>query len=44
VLLGRVIGVPAELLVAPVDHIVAHHRWLGLGLLGNALEFHGYRW
>ena len=43
-LTGLTLGFPQELAVDHVKHMVEHHRWIALGLLGNALELHGYGW
>jgi hypothetical protein len=42
--LSLVIGFQEELLVDQVKHVVEHHRWIGVGLLCNALELRGYGW
>jgi hypothetical protein len=39
---GLSIGFQQERSVKQVQHVVEHHRRIALGLLGNALEFHGY--
>jgi hypothetical protein len=41
---GLALGVPHELPVHHVQHVVAHQRWSALGLGGNSLALHGYGW
>jgi hypothetical protein len=40
-LAGQPIGFSKEVVVDHVNHLVAHHLWIALCLVRNALEFHG---
>jgi hypothetical protein len=43
-LLGLARGFQQEIPIKQVNHVVAHHLRIALGLLCNSLELHGDRW